>query len=74
LARISKQTIQPIALRAMFNEPFMNLRFAAAMLTYAVLATLAGFTLTGNIRIATWIFLGGIALKTCVVVLKRRTD
>ena len=44
------------------------------MSIYAVLAILAGFTLTGNIRIATWIFLGGIALKTCLVVLKRRSD
>ncbi|MGH9558991.1 MAG: hypothetical protein ACRD30_07090 [Bryobacteraceae bacterium] len=44
------------------------------MSVYAVLAILAGFTLTGDVRLATWIFLGGIALKTCLVVLKRRTD
>ena len=44
------------------------------MLTYAGLAILAGFTLTGVVRLATWIFLGGIALKTCLVVLKRRMD
>jgi uncharacterized membrane protein YGL010W len=44
------------------------------MIFYAVLAVLAGVTLTGNIRLATWIFLGGIALKTCLVVLKRRAD
>ena len=44
------------------------------MLTYAGLAILAGFTLTGDIRLATWVFLGGIALKTWLVVLKRRAD
>lgn len=44
------------------------------MLIYAALAVLAGFTLTGNIRLATWIFLGGIALKTWLVVVKRRSD
>ncbi len=52
----------------------MDRRFIAAMTVYAVLAILAGFTLTGVIRIATWIFLGGIALKTLLVVLKRRLD
>jgi hypothetical protein len=52
----------------------MDLRFAAAMAIYAGLAILAGFTLKGDIRIATWIFLGGIAAKTCLVVLKRRLD
>jgi hypothetical protein len=52
----------------------MNLRFAAAMFAYAALAILAGFTLRGNIRLATWIFLGGIALKTYLVVLKHRAD
>jgi len=44
------------------------------MLIYAALAVLAGLTLTGNIRLATWIFLGGIALKTWLVVVKRRSD
>ena len=52
----------------------MNLRFIAALCVYAVLAALAGFTLDGNLSLATWIFLGGIALKTCLVVLKRRQD
>ena len=52
----------------------MNLRFIAAQCFYAVLAILAAFTLDGNIRLATWIFLGGIALKTWLVVLKRRQD
>ena len=52
----------------------MDLKFTAAMAAYAMLAVLAGFTLDGNLRIATWIFLGGIALKTFLVVLKRRQD
>jgi hypothetical protein len=52
----------------------VNLRFIAALCFYGVLATLAAFTLDGNLRLATWIFLGGIALKTCLVVLKRRQD
>ncbi len=52
----------------------MDLKFVSAMSAYAVLAILAGFTLDGNLRIATWIFLGGIALKTFLVVLKRRQD
>ena len=52
----------------------MDRRFIAAMSAYVALAILVGFTLTGVIRIATWIFLGGIALKTCLVVLKRRMD
>jgi len=42
------------------------------MSAYAVLAILAGFTLSGPLRIGTWIFLGGIALRTWLVVLKRR--
>ena len=58
----------------MFRNRLMNHKFAAAMCTYAALAILAGFTLDGAIRIATWVFLGGIALKTCLVVLKRRMD
>ena len=52
----------------------MDRRFKIAMSTYAVLAILAGFTLTGTIRVATLIFLAGIALKTWLVVLRRRLD
>jgi hypothetical protein len=44
------------------------------MSCYAILAILAGFTLTGNIRIVTWVVLGGIAIRTCLVVLKRREE
>lgn len=52
----------------------MNVRFIAAMSTYALLAVLAGFTLSGNVRIATWVILGGIALKTWLVILKSRAE
>jgi hypothetical protein len=52
----------------------MDRRFIAAMATYAALAILAGFTLTGRIRIAVWIILGYFALMTWLVVLKRRMD
>jgi hypothetical protein len=52
----------------------MQLKFRAALLAYAGLAILAGFTLDGKIRIATLIFLGAFALKTWLVVLKRRVD
>lgn len=54
------------------SKHLVDLRFIAALCFYAGLAILAGFTLEGNIRIATWVFLGGIALKTWLVVLKRR--
>ena len=50
----------------------MNRRFLFAMLIYAVLAILAGFTLEGVIRIATWVLLGGFALKTYLAVFKDR--
>ena len=36
----------------------------AALAAYAVLAALATLTLTGKMRIAVWIFLGGMAVKT----------
>jgi hypothetical protein len=52
----------------------VNLKFAAAMSSYVGLAVLAGFTLTGDWRIAVWIFLGGIAIKTWLVVLKDQRD
>jgi hypothetical protein len=42
------------------------------MSCYAILAVLAGFTLTGDIRLITWIILGGIAIRTWIAVLKRR--
>jgi hypothetical protein len=49
-------------------------RFRYAMATYAVLAILAGFTLTGTILIATLLVLGMFAFKTWLAVLKDRAD
>jgi hypothetical protein len=52
----------------------MKRRFFFAMLTYALLAVLAGLTLDGLIRIATLVLLGGFALKTYLAVLKDGID
>jgi hypothetical protein len=45
---------------------FMQTRFYRAMAAYAVLALMSTFTLDGKFRIAVWILLGGLALKTCI--------
>lgn len=52
----------------------MNLKFVAAMACYAALAILAYFTLEGKFRLVTWIILGYFAIRTSLVVLKRRLD
>jgi hypothetical protein len=44
----------------------MKNRYAAAMGAYAALAALAGFTLDGIFRLAVWIFLAGLAVKTWI--------
>jgi hypothetical protein len=44
----------------------MNSRFYKAMAIYAVLGTLAAFTLDGLIRAAVWILLAGLAVKTYI--------
>ena len=41
-------------------------RFYIAMGVYAVLAILSWLTLDGKIRLATWIFLAGLALRTII--------
>ena len=46
-------------------------RFYIAMSVYAVLAILSWFTLDGLIRLATWIFLAGLAVKTYLATLRR---
>jgi len=50
----------------------MNVRFAVAMSIYAVLALLGAILLTGQIRAALWIVLGGLAAKTLIVMAQRR--
>lgn len=44
----------------------MNKRLIAAMAAYAVIATLAGFTLDGVLRVAVWILMAGLAAKTWI--------
>lgn len=44
----------------------MKLSFTTVMVGYAVLAAIAGFALDGKLRLAVWIFLGGIAVKTLI--------
>jgi hypothetical protein len=44
----------------------LDKRFYAAMSAYAVLATLAALTLEGKMRLAVWIFVGGLALRTII--------
>ena len=50
----------------------MNVRFAVAMSIYAVLALLGAILLTGKIRAAVWVLLGGLAAKTVIVMAQRR--
>jgi hypothetical protein len=44
----------------------MRVSFRTALVGYAVLALIAGFALEGNIRLAVWILLGGLAIKTWI--------
>ena len=42
------------------------MKFRAAMAIYALLAVVNGFWLEGTLRVAVWILLAGLALKTVV--------
>ena len=44
----------------------MTTRFIWAMSVYAVLFLMATFTLDGNLRIAVYILLAGLAVKTLI--------
>ena len=44
----------------------MTLRLVTAMLTFGALALLAAVTLDGLFRLAVWIFLAGLAVKTWI--------
>ena len=44
----------------------MKARLIAAMSAYALLAVMAAFTLDGVFRIAVWILLAGLGLKTVI--------
>ncbi len=41
-------------------------RFHFGLAAYILLGVLAGLTLDGKIRIATWVFLSGLALKSFI--------
>ena len=56
------------------EHPPKRSRVLVAIAIYLVLGLLAFFTLDGNIRIATLVFLAGFALKMYLVVLKSRMD
>jgi hypothetical protein len=49
-------------------------RFYMAMGMYAVLAILAGFTLDGKVRLAVWVFLAGLALRTLIAMKRHEGD
>lgn len=44
----------------------MNIRLAAAMSSYAVLGVIGTFVLDGKMRLALWIFLAGLAVRTLI--------
>lgn len=46
-------------------------RFYLAMVVYALLAVLSWATLDGLFRLATWIFLAGLAVKSYIATLRR---
>jgi hypothetical protein len=52
----------------------MGPRFSIAIGIYVILAVLAGVTLDGKIRLATWLFLALFALKTVFAMLRKRQE
>ena len=52
----------------------MNVKLRTALSIYAILALLAAVTLDGEFRIGIFILLGGMALKTWLVVLRQKLD
>jgi hypothetical protein len=48
------------------NELTMTTRFLWALGVYALLALMAAFTLDGNLRLAVWILLAGLTVKTVI--------
>jgi hypothetical protein len=49
-------------------------RLYGAFACYAVLALAAALALDGPLRLVTWIFLGGLAVKSWVIYLRDRQD
>jgi hypothetical protein len=52
--------------------PQSRSRLWAALAAYAAIAVLAAFTLQGKFRIAVWIFMAGLAVKTWLASLQAR--
>ena len=46
-------------------------RFYIALAVYSVLALMAALTLDGTIRLATWVFLAGLAVKSYIATFRR---
>ena len=44
----------------------MKIRLIVALIAYAALALLAGFTLKNEFRLAIWVLLGGLAIRTSI--------
>ncbi|MDQ6759818.1 MAG: hypothetical protein M3Z32_08140 [Acidobacteriota bacterium] len=47
-------------------------RFHIGLAAYILLGVLAGLTLEGKIRLATWVFLGGLAFKSFINHLQQK--
>jgi hypothetical protein len=52
----------------------LDKRFYAAMAAYAVIAIFAAFTLEGKMRLAVWIFIAGLALRTLIAYKAHEED
>jgi len=50
------------------------MKLRTALLAYAVIAALAGFTLDGIWRAGVWAFLGILAFKSWLVTVRRRSE
>lgn len=46
-------------------------RFYTAMACYAGIAVLAELTLTGNMRLVVWVFMGYLAVRTYLLTLRK---
>lgn len=46
-------------------------RFYLALACYAIISALAAIKLEGPFRVAVWVFMGGLAVKTWLVTLRR---
>ena len=49
-------------------------KLALALAAYALIAISAWFTLSENMRLAVWVLMGGLALKTLVAAQQLRTQ